>query len=292
MQPTRGKAFIAAIEERGYAIARGDRRDFVVLDHASKTGTAWARAPLGVRGRRGQSQVRGCRLRQFANRRRRQDASARTGSRPSCRVHSRRCREAPSSTFRSSTMTANSGAATNRSGEKQWHEGCGIPPRPHRDLAAERKRPGVQGVRPRAAESRKRRISGPFAVVDPDGKAHNLARNLERVSLAAFREGMADIDRDSLPDVAEARRLQRERMAGRAVHVSTRSSITTLPPTNVLTRRRSSRPPSRMTLSNASTTPSMWPGTRRPNRLAKPSPKFTTGMLLTANGSPALPRLA
>ncbi len=31
-----GKAFIAAIEERGYAIAKGDRRDFVILDRAGE----------------------------------------------------------------------------------------------------------------------------------------------------------------------------------------------------------------------------------------------------------------
>jgi hypothetical protein len=29
-----GKAFIAAVEERGYKVAKGDRRDFVILDHA------------------------------------------------------------------------------------------------------------------------------------------------------------------------------------------------------------------------------------------------------------------
>jgi hypothetical protein len=43
-----GKAFIAAIEERGYAIAKGDRRDFVVLDPAGDVHSL-ARRLEGVR---------------------------------------------------------------------------------------------------------------------------------------------------------------------------------------------------------------------------------------------------
>ncbi len=50
-----------------------------------------------------------------------------------------------------------------------------------------------------------------FCVIDPAGDAHSLARRLDGVKAKDVRERMADIDRDSLPTVAEARTTQRER---------------------------------------------------------------------------------
>jgi hypothetical protein len=49
-----------------------------------------------------------------------------------------------------------------------------------------------------------------FCVIDQAGDAHSLARRLEGVRAKDVREGMADVDRDSLPTVAEARGMQRE----------------------------------------------------------------------------------
>jgi hypothetical protein len=44
-----------------------------------------------------------------------------------------------------------------------------------------------------------------FCIVDQAGDAHSLARRLDGVKAKDVREGMADVDRDSLPSVAEAR---------------------------------------------------------------------------------------
>jgi hypothetical protein len=49
-----------------------------------------------------------------------------------------------------------------------------------------------------------------FCIVDQAGDAHSLARRLDGVRAKDVRERMADIDRDSLPSVAEARASQRE----------------------------------------------------------------------------------
>ena len=49
-----------------------------------------------------------------------------------------------------------------------------------------------------------------FCVIDQAGDAHSLARRLDGVKAKDVRERMADIDRDSLPTVAEARAAQRE----------------------------------------------------------------------------------
>jgi hypothetical protein len=50
-----------------------------------------------------------------------------------------------------------------------------------------------------------------FCVIDQAGDVHSLARRLDGVRAAGVRERMADVDRDSLPSVAEARAIQRER---------------------------------------------------------------------------------
>lgn len=50
-----------------------------------------------------------------------------------------------------------------------------------------------------------------FCVVDHAGDAHSLARRIEDAKAKDVRERMADIDRDSLPTVPEARARQRER---------------------------------------------------------------------------------
>ena len=44
-----------------------------------------------------------------------------------------------------------------------------------------------------------------FVVLDPTGDAHSLARRLEGVRVANVRARFADVDRESLPDVAAAR---------------------------------------------------------------------------------------
>jgi hypothetical protein len=50
-----------------------------------------------------------------------------------------------------------------------------------------------------------------FVVVDRVGDAHSLARRLDGVNTRQVREKIADIDRDALPFVEEARETQRER---------------------------------------------------------------------------------
>ena len=49
-----------------------------------------------------------------------------------------------------------------------------------------------------------------FCVIDQAGDAHSLARRLDGVKAKDVRERMSDLDRDSLPTVAEARAAQRE----------------------------------------------------------------------------------
>ena len=49
-----------------------------------------------------------------------------------------------------------------------------------------------------------------FCIVDRAGDAHSLARRLDGVTVKDVRERMADVDRDSLPTVTEARTEQRE----------------------------------------------------------------------------------
>ena len=49
-----------------------------------------------------------------------------------------------------------------------------------------------------------------FCIVDRAGDAHSLARRLDGVKAKDVRERMADVDRDSLPTVTEARTEQRE----------------------------------------------------------------------------------
>jgi hypothetical protein len=58
-----------------------------------------------------------------------------------------------------------------------------------------------------------------FVVIDKAGHDHSLARRLDGVSTAQLRERMMDIDRASLPSVAEAR------MAARQRHEAGRKSI-------------------------------------------------------------------
>ncbi len=48
-----------------------------------------------------------------------------------------------------------------------------------------------------------------FCVIDRAGDAHSLARRLDGVKAKDVRERMADVDRDSLPSVVEARSMQR-----------------------------------------------------------------------------------
>lgn len=50
-----------------------------------------------------------------------------------------------------------------------------------------------------------------FVAVDADGKPHSLARRIEGATAAQVKHRLADIDRDSLPSVAEARAQQRAR---------------------------------------------------------------------------------
>ena len=50
-----------------------------------------------------------------------------------------------------------------------------------------------------------------FCIVDHAGDAHSLARRLDGVPAKDVRDKLADIDRDSLPSVAEARATQREK---------------------------------------------------------------------------------
>ena len=56
-----------------------------------------------------------------------------------------------------------------------------------------------------------------FCVIDQAGDAHSLARRLDGVKAKDVRERMADVDRDSLPTVAEARAAQRAPTLGKTV---------------------------------------------------------------------------
>ena len=47
-----------------------------------------------------------------------------------------------------------------------------------------------------------------FCIIDPAGHEHSLARRLKGMSAAELRAFMADIDRDTLPSVAEGKQLQ------------------------------------------------------------------------------------
>lgn len=49
-----------------------------------------------------------------------------------------------------------------------------------------------------------------YCIIDPAGKEHSLARRVEGAKAADIRERMRDVDRDSLPCVADARALNRE----------------------------------------------------------------------------------
>lgn len=53
-----------------------------------------------------------------------------------------------------------------------------------------------------------------FVLIDPAGDDHSLARRIAGVKAAAIRARMADIDRDALPSVAQARVLARQGTAG------------------------------------------------------------------------------
>jgi len=53
-----------------------------------------------------------------------------------------------------------------------------------------------------------------FVIVDPAGDDHSLARRISGVKAAGLRERMKDIDRDSLPTVAEGRKLADAWVAG------------------------------------------------------------------------------
>jgi hypothetical protein len=48
-----------------------------------------------------------------------------------------------------------------------------------------------------------------FCIIDPAGNEHSLARRIDGVKAAEIRTGMADIDRDGLPSVAEGRAQRR-----------------------------------------------------------------------------------
>ena len=75
-----------------------------------------------------------------------------------------------------------------------------------------------------------------FCIVDQSGTAHSLARRLDGVKAAQIREFMGDIDRDSLPTVAEARALQRaagtKAEAGASRLTATVLKLSCLPPDN------------------------------------------------------------
>lgn len=55
-----------------------------------------------------------------------------------------------------------------------------------------------------------------FVIVDRQGEVHSLARRIEGVVAKDVRARMADIDRDRLPDVAQARATQQARQIARA----------------------------------------------------------------------------
>ena len=57
-----------------------------------------------------------------------------------------------------------------------------------------------------------------FVAIDSEGGLHSVARRIEGVKAADVRQRFADIDRESLPSVAEAKQTQRERQTERERH--------------------------------------------------------------------------
>jgi hypothetical protein len=78
-----------------------------------------------------------------------------------------------------------------------------------------------------------------FVIVDSAGGVHSLTRRVEGAKAKEIRERMADIDPASLPSVAEARRLQRERAGSGPVPARTTSSRGR----NSISRRRAAGAP-------------------------------------------------
>jgi hypothetical protein len=65
-----------------------------------------------------------------------------------------------------------------------------------------------------------------FVVIDPGGGTHSLARRVEGAKAKDIRAGMADVDPESLPSVAEARTIQRERQTDRERLISLEALLT------------------------------------------------------------------
>jgi hypothetical protein len=72
-----------------------------------------------------------------------------------------------------------------------------------------------------------------FVVVDSVGAVHSLARRLDGVKSAAVRERMADVDRDGLPTVAEAKARQTTRQTAQEARGAVRRERVSFPRTRV-----------------------------------------------------------
>jgi hypothetical protein len=87
-----------------------------------------------------------------------------------------------------------------------------------------------------------------FCVVDRAGTAHSLAKRLDGVRTKELRVRMADVDREGLPSVAEARAEQRRRAAARQAQAQrskpsgARGAARQVNPRHILGRRAGRRP--------------------------------------------------
>jgi len=78
-------------------------------------------------------------------------------------------------------------------------------------LQAERTGLSVREVKEKITELWRRTDRRDFVVIDPHGGTHSLARRVEGAKVKDIRERMADLDPERLPNVVEAKKLQKAR---------------------------------------------------------------------------------
>jgi hypothetical protein len=77
-----------------------------------------------------------------------------------------------------------------------------------------------------------------FVVIDPHGGTHSLARRIEGANAKNVRERMADLDRERLPNVLDAKEIQKARQARNASAGQNKQPVaTSVPPEEELKRR-------------------------------------------------------
>ncbi|HWX35555.1 MAG TPA: relaxase/mobilization nuclease domain-containing protein [Steroidobacteraceae bacterium] len=207
-----GKEFQAALAEKGWILARGDRRDFVAIDptggvHSIARRIEGAKA-AEVRERFADIDPRG--LMNVAEakqvQRERHGGHGREGGRD------------------------RQGAVAPRKAVRQSEHGrTGVRPKAAMATMSQLWHACHNGKTFRASLEQKswvlaRGDRGGFVAIDSAGGTHNLAHRIQGATGADIRQRFADIDPASLPSVAEARKLQQERQAERTQQAATRAA--------------------------------------------------------------------